>query len=117
MESASKSASAIAGDAVLNRMGRYSFKNMKKREDGGFSKKVNCFFCGTEVEAKNIAAHSRKCPAKSTTCGKCKKVGHVSKVCKSEAAVQEVSTEVSDSEDSPVYNVNIFRLQKRETER
>ena len=114
MESASKSASAIAGDASLNRMGKYSFKNMKKKDEGG-SKKVNCFFCGTEVEAKNIAAHSRKCPAKSATCGKCKKVGHVSKVCKSEAAIQEVSTEVSDNEDSAVYNVNIFRLQKRET--
>ena len=44
-------------------------------------------------------------------------MGHVSKVCKSEAAVQEVSTEVSDSEDTSVYNVNIFRLQKREAER
>ena len=117
MESASKSASAIAGDAMLNRMGKYSIKNMRRREGGSFSKKLNCFFCGTEVEAKYIAAHSRKCPAKSATCGKCKKVGHVSKVCKSEAAVQEVSTEVSDSEDSPVYNVNIFRLQKRETDR
>ena len=116
IESASKSASTIAGDASLNRMGKYSIKSMKKKDEGG-SKKVNCFFCGTEVEAKNIAEHSRKCPAKTATCGKCKKLGHVSKVCKSEAAIQEVSTEISDNEESSVYNVNIFRLQKREAER
>ena len=67
-----------------------------------------------EAERKNIASHSRQCPAKTATCMRCKKVGHTSKVCKSDAVVQEVSVEHSDDEDSSVYNVNIFRLQKRE---
>ena len=64
-------------------MGKYSFKNIKRKYDRG-SRKVNCFFCGTEVEVKIIKAHSRK----TATCGKCKKV---CEVC--EAVVQEVSTE------------------------
>ena len=111
MESASKSALAIAGDTSLNKVGRYSFKNMKKKDEGG-SKKLNCFFCGIEVEAKNIASHSKKCPARTATCSKCKKIGHVSKVCKSEAAIQEVSTEVSDDEESPVYKLTYSACKK-----
>ena len=84
---------------------------MKEKVEGG-SKKLNCFFCGIEVEAKNIASHSKKCPAKTATCSKCKKFGHVSKVCRNEAAIQ--ISEIGDGdEESSVYNVNIFRLQKR----
>ena len=34
MESASKSASTIAGDTTLNKVGKCSFKNMKKKDVG-----------------------------------------------------------------------------------
>jgi hypothetical protein len=73
IESAAKAASTIAGDAALNRMGKYSYKNFKKKDEGG-PKKVNCFYCGMEAERKNIASHSRQCPAKTATCMRCKKV-------------------------------------------
>ena len=44
IESASKGASAISGDA-LNKLGKYSIKNTKKNAQYT-SKKVNCFSCG-----------------------------------------------------------------------
>ena len=63
IESASKGASAISGDA-LNKLGKYSIKNAKKNAQYT-SKKVNCFSCGISCERRDISAHARNCPAKS----------------------------------------------------
>ena len=114
MESASKGASQIAGDSDVNKIGKYSFRNTKNKGTKApqQSKKVNCYFCGLTAERRDIAAHSRQCPAKSGTCSKCKVVGHSAKVCKVEKPVKEVSAERSDDEES-VYNVNIFRLLRK----
>ena len=38
-------------------------------------------------------------------------MGHLAKVCKSAKAIQEISLE-GEEDDSPVYNVNIFRIQR-----
>ena len=114
MESASKGASEIAGDTCLNKLGKYSFKNRKK-EFQGTPKKVNCYFCGLATERRDIAAHSRKCPARNATCSKCKKIGHNANVCKSEKTVQEVTYEDDDDENDPkVLNINLFCLKKRD---
>ena len=109
MESAAKGASQIAGDGTLNKLGKYSYKNTKKKDYKVPlpPKKVNCFYCGLAAERRDIATHSRQCPAKSATCTKCKKVGHTAKVCKSELDLQEISVGESEEEES-VYNVNIF---------
>ena len=117
MESAAKGTLQIAGDGALNNIGKYSYKNTKKKDYKVPipSKKVNCYYCGFAAERRDIAAHSRQCPAKSSTCTKCKKVGHTVKVCKSEMDVHEISVDESEEEE-PVYNVNIFRLQKRDAE-
>ena len=116
IESASKGALQISGDSNLNKIGKYSFRNTKNNKDAKTShqsKKVNCYFCGLAAERRDIAAHSRQCPAKSGTCSKCKVVGHSAKVCKSEKSVQEISAEHSTDEEESVYNVNIFRLLRK----
>ena len=110
IESASKGASAISGDA-LNKLGKYSIKNTKKNAQYT-SKKVNCFSCGISCERRDISAHARNCPAKSATCGNCRKVGHSAEVCKSKP-FKEISLDNED-DDAEVYNVNIFRLQSQE---
>ena len=110
MESASKGASQIAGDVNVNKVGKYSFRNTKgNSKQSQQVKKTDCFYCGATFERREIAVHSRQCPAKSGTCSKCNVVGHSAKVCKSEKPVKEVSAETSDDEGS-VYNVNIFHL-------
>ena len=109
MESASKGASQIAGDSNLNKVGKYSFRNAKSNSKQSKVKKTDCYYCGGEFERREIAAHSRQCPAKTGTCSKCNVVGHSAKVCKAEKPVKEVSADMSDDEGS-VYNVNIFHI-------
>ena len=99
----------------MNKLGKYSFKNAKKKPPATF-KKANCYFCGITSDRKDISTHVKQCPAKSATCSNCKKVGHYAKMCKSDKSVQEVSLENSEDDESSVYNVNIFRIQRHMNE-
>lgn len=49
--------------------------------------KIQCFRCGSPQHKANFP----QCPAKDKKCGKCQKMGHFSKICKSET-IREVST-------------------------
>jgi len=108
MESATKSANEIAGEAI-NKVGKYSFRNTKNKSSAPV-KKLNCYFCGAAFERQDISSHSKQCPARSASCSKCKKTGHYAKVCKGDAQLKEISVETSDDDDKSVYNVNIFRI-------
>lgn len=115
IESAAKGASEITGDAALNKIGKYSFRNTKKKESKAPTpRKANCYFCGIALDRKDIPSHAKQCPAKNAVCSNCNKVGHYAKVCKSEKSVHEVSLENSEDEESSIYNVNIFRLQRQD---
>ena len=110
LESATKSASEISGEN-LNKLGKYSFKNTKKASSKARSNEpANCYRCGFSSSWKEVIAHAKTCPAKSSTCSKCNKVGHDSSVCRGEAQVNEVNVTSGESNDEPVYNVNVFRL-------
>ena len=110
LESATKSASEISGEN-LNKLGKYSFKNTKKASSKARSNEpANCYRCGFSSSWKEVIAHAKTCPAKSSTCSKCNKVGHNSSVCRGEAQVNEVNGASGESNDEPVYNVNVFRL-------
>ena len=112
IESAAKGASEITGD-VINKLGKYSFKNTKKTAQAS-AKKVKCFRCGIACDRKDIPVHAKQCPAKSSTCTNCKKAGHYAEVCRSAKSVQEVSVENSEDDESSIYNVNIFRIQRQD---
>ena len=87
MACASKSAQEIAGDSTaVNRLGKYSIKNIKNQK----YKKVNCFRCGAESGKQSIFKHSKMCPARKATCGKCGRIGHYQEFCKSVQPVNEV---------------------------
>jgi hypothetical protein len=121
MESAVKGASEIAGDGgALNKLGRYSYKHRKKDASSSAApNKVNCYFCGQAHERHEIAAHSRQCSAKAAMCNKCNKVGHYSKVCRSEKAVKGVDFERAEDEDDAqsICNISLFRLRKQDHNR
>ena len=112
LESASKGASEIAGDARVNRLGKYSHKAAKR---SGGSKAIGCFYCGLKGPRQTILLHAKQCPAKSATCSRCNKAGHVDKAC-NEQPVRNVDPSIAKLTDpvttvtEDVYNVNLFRV-------
>lgn len=116
LESAFRGAATISGEASVNKIGKYSFKNFKNEKEAKKSsnqKSVDCYFCGNNVSS--LTKHLTQCPAKSVKCHKCGKLGHFAKVCRSKTEVKEVKVEVEsdpDNEDT-IYNVNIFRVTQK----
>lgn len=117
MESAARSGAQISGENCLNKIGKYSFDNIKsaeKRNEYAKQKTLTCYNCGTKVTG-SIIKHKRICAAKSHNCKKCSKTGHFDSVCKSKP-VQKVDTqdqEVADNdqdEGEDTYSVDIFRI-------
>ena len=111
IESASKSAMEIAGDTEsINKLGRYSMKNLRSQEQSKALKKINCYRCGVESDNKSIAQHARNCPAKKVTCNKCQMVGHYEKCCKSVKEVQVADGVEEEDICALAYSVNLFRV-------
>ena len=119
LESAAKGASEISGDPRVNRVGKYSFKNTKKKDSTKPEKKeriAGCFFCGITGPRQDILAHAKLCPAKSSVCSKCSKKGHYAKVCPGERSTKDVQpVAAEDDVNEPLYNVNIFRVEELDT--
>ena len=119
MESAAKSGAAITAGESLNKIGKYSYKNQGKSKDDKEKKSIKCFNCGNKIDG-SIMKHKTKCPAKSTTCKKCNKVGHFATVCKNKD-VKQIQSKEGDSQDKAPdteeaeeesYAINVFRIQE-----
>ena len=121
MESASRGEESISSGAV-NKLGAYSFNNLRKRADGlqkpPGSKKV-CFRCGDGF-TKN---HLQACKATSAKCSNCRKVGHFARVCKSPAgSVKAVHEDREDDEsevevEEQIYELNIWAVNVKSSKR
>ena len=62
MESAVKGGAELSGESV-NKIGKYSFKNLKKDLPNMRRKDMNCFNCGYKITG-SIYKHKATCPAK-----------------------------------------------------
>lgn len=135
MESAARSGAQISSESSLNRVGKYSFNNLKERKKAmvrpekanlppNVNKKrgsqLNCFNCGNKISG-SIINHKLQCPAKNHTCGKCQKKNHFEKVCQSksvntmttgeeEASDESIEENMANQESEELYNVNLFRI-------
>ena len=123
MESASKSSSQIGGETV-NKLGKYSFKNVKQQPLSRTNKDrqrrtYNCFYCGDKTN--NLSQHREICKGVQNKCSNCSKLGHLPTVCRSrniskidankENKVEaDVAPEKKDDDvpDQSAYNVNLF---------
>ena len=114
LESAAKGAAEITGEHKVNRIGKYSYKNSKKKDVSKGDKKeksLNCYFCGLAGLRHDIVTHAKQCPARSSVCTKCNITGHYAKVCRSERSVREMQPmDQEEAVDETVYNINIFRI-------
>ena len=117
MESAARSGAEIAGESSVNKIGKYSFQNIKKRNENVVKSKktpISCFNCGNEITGP-IRKHKEICPAKGVKCKKCSRTGHFAKVCKSEKNLRQISTDSQlttdedTSQDEDAYIINVFR--------
>ena len=119
MESAAKGGAAMSA-ADVNRVGKYSHKNINKNVDNKQQTSKTCYNCGVTVTT-DIKKHVRKeCAAIGHTCT-CGKVGHLPSCCRSSKGgrqsakpVQQVQPAVEEhtavEEEANTYNVNIFRV-------
>ena len=116
MESAARGGAQISneGSSNVNKIGKYSFSNIKSSQSQAPVKKkqtITCHNCGSKVSG-SIYKHKEKCPAKSHKCSNCQKNGHFDKVCRSQPVKQidseEAETEQYNEED--MYSINLFRI-------
>ena len=58
IESASKGLAELNNENPLNKMGKYSFKNIKQKADTG--KPRSCYYCGQDIKT-SVIAHVKSC--------------------------------------------------------
>ena len=115
IESATKGVNELNNENPINKMGKYSYKNLKKKQQTG--KPRACYYCGQDIKA-SIIEHVKTCRAKTSKCNFCDTIGHYESVCRKKKAVRELTTidlesqprHEEDAEDSGIYNINIFRV-------
>ena len=114
MESACRGEEVIAG-GVINRIGKFSYSNMKRNSNPRSNSETSCYNCGEKFKGPAYK-HNQTCPAKNFKCRSCNKVGHYPNHCKNNREVrfaeseQKATDQMEDIRES-IYNVNIFRLE------
>ena len=118
IESAAKGEESISAGAV-NKIGSYSFSNIRKQKEdqkhnnsGLTPSSKKCYRCGDPF----TRSHLQTCSARNHKCKNCKKIGHLTEVCKKPAGAvrmvddqpQEEKEQLSESEE--VYEMNVWAV-------
>ncbi|CAB4029395.1 Hypothetical predicted protein [Paramuricea clavata] len=114
IESVTKGLEEFNNENPVNKMGKYSFKNMKKKPEAG--KPRSCYYCGQDIKT-SVIAHLKSCRARTSTCNFCDAIGHYETVCRKKKAINELKNDseqqehqIEDHDHSGVYSINIFRI-------
>ena len=114
IESATKGLEELNNENPVNKMGKYSFKNMKKKPEAG--KPRSCYYCGQDIKT-SVIAHLKSCRARTSKCNFCDAIGHYETVCRKKKAINELKNDseqqehqIEDHDHSGVYSINIFRI-------
>ena len=63
---------------TINKLGKYSYKNINKNNKKPPKKKKKCFRCGEDFSLE----HLKVCTARNAKCSNCSIIGHLGKVYK-----------------------------------
>ena len=85
IESAAKGVNELNNESPINKMGKYSYKNMKKQPQTG--KTRACYHCGQDIKA-SLIEHVKICRAKTSKCNFWDTIGHYESVCRKMKAVR-----------------------------
>ncbi|CAB4023368.1 Hypothetical predicted protein [Paramuricea clavata] len=114
IESATKGLEELNNENPVNKMGKYSFKNMKKKPEAG--KPRSYYYCGQDIKT-SVIAHLKSCRARTNKCNFCDAIGHYEIVCRKKKAINELKNDseqqehqIEDHDHSDVYSINIFRI-------
>ncbi len=115
IESATKGMEELNNESTVNKMGKYSFRNTKKRHDIG--KPRSCYYCGQAIKT-SVVAHLKSCRARTSKCNFCDAIGHYEAVCRKKKVLNELKSDneqqepqqTGEQEQSDVYHINIFRI-------
>ena len=110
IESATKGVDELSGENPINKMGKYSYRNMNKKPQG---KPKACYYCGQEIKA-SVIEHVQKCRARTSKCNFCNATRHYESVCRKKRAIKELKSEdLEESQQDDAYNINIFRITEK----
>ncbi|CAB4010524.1 Hypothetical predicted protein [Paramuricea clavata] len=114
IESATKGLEELNNENPVNKKGKYSFKNMKKKPEAG--KPRSCYYCGQDIKT-SVIAHLKSCRARTSKGNFCDAIGHYETVCRKKKAINELKNDseqkehqIEDHDHSGVYSINIFRI-------
>ncbi|CAB3984517.1 Hypothetical predicted protein [Paramuricea clavata] len=114
IESATKGLEELNNENPVNKMGKYSFKNMKKKPEAG--KPRSCYYCGQDIKT-SVIANLKSCRARTSKCNFRDAIGHYKTVCRKKKAINELKNyseqqahQIEDHDHSGVYSINIFRI-------
>ena len=117
MESAARSGAQIAGESHnnLNKIGKYSYSNMKSSHNQQYDNRkqsITCYNCGSKVSGSITKHKEESCSAKSHICRKCQKSGHFERVCRSKPVkqIEPENEETQGNQEEVTYNINLFRI-------
>ena len=118
LESAARGNSEISGETEVNKLGAYSYQNIKQRTSNQGNPKnppreINCFNCHENFKGPPFK-HKEVCKARNSTCGKCSRTGHFTHCCRSRSDEPPVrytnSDNIKPDDSNPIYNASIFRV-------
>ena len=122
MESALKSGCEIGGEQVVNKLGKYSYKNTKSKPTSTINRNKpnkSCYRCGETFTT--YSAHQPTCKGNNNTCSKCSTPGHLPSVCRKSSKINALhqvdgdspsvaSTKPAEEETKDTYSVNLFAI-------
>ena len=115
IKSAAKGVNELNNEIPINKMGKYSYKNIKKQPQTGKTRAG--YYCGQDIKA-SIMEHVKTCRAKIRKSNFSDTIGHYESVCRKKKAFRELTSitpeselqSEEDDEESRIYNINIFRV-------